>query len=86
MVREGRNNVGGGLCQQAVVDFIVKRGNRALKYSRAGKLLGVLNPTAGGKPLLSCPMGIAVEKKGRDIYVVDCHHHRMCKVSKKDFR
>jgi len=61
-------------------------GNRILKYSQKGKLLGVLKPVEGVEPLLSFPMGIAVEKKGEAIYVVDCQHHRIRKVSKKDFR
>ena len=40
----------------------------------------------GAEPLLSFPMGIAVQKDGSDIYVVDCRHHRIRKLSKKDFR
>jgi sugar lactone lactonase YvrE len=62
------------------------RGNRALRYSRNGRLLGVLGPIEGDKPLLSFPMGIAVEKKGNAVYVVDCRNHRIRKVSKRDFR
>jgi len=61
-------------------------GNRILKYSQKGKLLGVLKPMEGAEPLLAFPMGIAVEKKGEAIYVVDCQHHRIWKAAKKDFR
>jgi len=61
-------------------------GNRILKYSQKGKLLGVLKPMEGAEPLLAFPMGIAVEKKGEAIYIVDCRHHRIRKASKKDFR
>lgn len=61
-------------------------GNRVLKYSRKGKLLGVLQPMEGGKPALQFPMGIAVEKKGDVVYVVDCRHHLIRKVSKRDFK
>ena len=31
-------------------------------------------------------MGIAVEKKGDAVYMVDCRHHTMRKFSKKDFK
>ena len=61
-------------------------GNRILKYSQKGNLVGVLKPMEGAEPLISFPMGIAVEKKGEAIYVVDCRHHRIRKVSKKDFK
>jgi len=61
-------------------------GNRVLKYSQKRKLLGVLKPMEGSEPLLSFPMGIAVEKTGEAVYVVDCQHHRIWKTSKKDFR
>lgn len=61
-------------------------GSRALRYSKGGKLLGVLKPMEGDKPLLSFPMGIAVEKDGGAVYIVDCRHHRIGKFSKGDFR
>lgn len=61
-------------------------GNRVMKYSKNGKLLGVLKPMEVKEPLLSFPMGIAVEKDGRAIYVVDCRHHRIRKFSKADFK
>jgi DNA-binding beta-propeller fold protein YncE len=59
-------------------------GNRVLKYSPQGKLLGVLKPMEGAEPLLSFPMGVAVEKDGQAIYIVDCRHHRIQKFSKRD--
>jgi YYY domain-containing protein len=62
------------------------RGHRALRYSRDGKLLGVLKPMDGVRPLLSFPMGIAVEEDGRAVYVVDCRNHRIAKFSKGDFK
>ncbi|MEJ2745763.1 MAG: NHL repeat-containing protein, partial [bacterium] len=62
------------------------RAHRVLKYSRTGKLLGVLNPMEGGKPLLSFPMGVAVENAGDDVYIVDCRNHRIVKFTKGDFK
>jgi len=61
-------------------------GNRILKYSQKGKLLGVLKPVEGAEALLALPMGVAVEKKGEAIYVVDCRHHRIGKFVKGDFK
>jgi DNA-binding beta-propeller fold protein YncE len=61
-------------------------GNRILKYSQKGKLLGVLKPMEGNEPMLLFPMGIAVQKDGNEVYVVDCRHHGIRKASKKDFK
>ena len=61
-------------------------GNRALRYSKDGKLLGVLKPMKESAPLLSYPMGISVEKDGGVVYVVDCRNHRIRKFSKEEFR
>ena len=61
-------------------------GSRALRYSHEGNLLGALKLMEGAEPLLALPMGIAVQKDGNEVYVVDCRHHRIRKVSKKDFR
>jgi hypothetical protein len=61
-------------------------GHCVLKYSRKGKLLGALKPMEESKPILSFPMGIAVEKKGEAICVVDCRNHMVRKMSKKDFK
>ena len=61
-------------------------GHRVLKYSPAGKILGTWRPAEGSGTLLEFPMGIAVQKDGDAVYVVDCRHHRVRKASKKDFR
>ena len=61
-------------------------GHRALRYSNEGKLLGALKPSEAGKPLLQFPMGIAVEKDGPWVYLVDCRNHMIRKFSKRDFR
>lgn len=61
-------------------------GNRVLRYSAEGRPLGVWKPISGGAPLLLFPMGIAVQKDGDAVYVVDCRNHRIRAASKKDFR
>jgi tripartite motif-containing protein 71 len=61
------------------------RGQRALRYSKDGQLLGVLKPMKGEKPLLLFPMGIAVEPAGDAVYIVDCRNNRVRKFSKSDF-
>ena len=61
-------------------------GNRILKYSQKGKLLGALKPMEGAEPLLSFPMGIAVGKDTDAVFVVDCRNHKIRKFSKIDFK
>jgi DNA-binding beta-propeller fold protein YncE len=62
------------------------RGNRAMRYSRTGELLGVLKPLEGGGPLLRCPMGIAVEWTGSTVYIVDSQNHRIREFTKNQFK
>lgn len=59
-------------------------GHRALRYSADGKLTGVLKP--GGDRQLQFPMGIAVDKTGDAVYIVDCRNHRIRKFSKGEFK
>jgi len=61
-------------------------GHRALRYSKNGELTGTLKPFDGGNPLLQFPMGIAVEKRGIALFIVDCHNHLIRKFSKQDFK
>lgn len=60
--------------------------HRALRYSKDGKLIGVLKPEEAGKPLLSFPMGIAVEQDGKSLYIVDCRNHKIRNYLKTDFK
>jgi len=61
-------------------------GHRVLKYSSRGELLGTLEPSEGGKPLLQFPMGIAVGNDGATVLLVDCRNHMVRSFDAREFR
>ncbi|MCX6354724.1 MAG: 6-bladed beta-propeller [Candidatus Aureabacteria bacterium] len=59
-------------------------GHRLLKYSQSGKLLGALKPMEGNEPMMSFPMGIALDPSGQTLYVVSSRNHRIVTFSTQD--